>query len=362
MLPDAPNFVLSLLIAAVQAAWADMGTNGFGWFIALLSPTLAILSRLRTVPVGERLRTFVSAWKSEVRDAVVISILFFVIISTYEFCWSIPRRIWNQADTLKPPIYQTTATLVPSYADQPQAAPPLAGAIEPKIPVDSSTHSESPGFAVAIETKLMVMSVEKETAGTGIWGVSRNGANCYLRSADVAMFVRIKSLEPIKTMITAYNVYGAGGEYRRIRMIENTPVEILYKGTIRKDFVGGLAIPMPAPTGNLGGGMVDFNFAESDFSVAAPIRVNVLDQELADHYLEPGDTVRGWAFFEYPSIAMPTNLQLKISDDLGHTFTFPIPDVAGNPTGDALQRYLIVTGPTMDLSSCTRLPHTQLSQ
>jgi hypothetical protein len=362
MVPDSPNFTLSLVTAAVQAAWSDMGTNGLGWLIAVSSPIFAVLWRLRSVSKGHRWTTFISAWKSEIWETLAIFLSITLLIVSCEFCWNQPHQIWKQAAASKLPIFQATVPLAPLDPDPPLVVHAQSSAIEPRTPVDNSAHSESQGFAVAIEVKLMVMGPEKDTAGTGSWGVSRNGANCYLRSADVAMLLRIKSLEPIKTMITAYNIYGAGGEYSRIKMTENTPVEILYKGTIRKDFIGRVAIPVPAPSGNLGGGFVDFNFANSDFSAAAPILENVLDQELADHYLEPGETVRGWAFFEYPSIMMPTDLKLKISDDLGHTFTFPIPDEPGNPSGDALRREMTFTGPPMDLSSCIRLPHAQHSK
>jgi len=204
----------------------------------------------------------------------------------------------------------------------------------------------------------LVPGPSKDVAGTSFWGLSMAGKNCYLRSADVVMLIRIKSLEPVKTMITAYNVYGIGGELSRIKMTANTPVQIMKHGTISPDFAGTMRLQVPTGSGNANAGLVSFKFEETDFSVAVPVQGDILDKEIADHYLKPGDTIRGWAFFEYPSSAsMPVRLTLKIRDDLGHAYSFEIPDEAGSPGGDSLRREFVLSGPTMNLSSCTRLAH-----
>jgi hypothetical protein len=212
-------------------------------------------------------------------------------------------------------------------------------------------------FAVAVEVKLLVPGPAKDEAGTGFWSLSTFGPNCYLRSADVALFIRIKNLEQVKTIITAYSVSAYGGELNKIRMTDNQPVQMLEHGVIPRDFQGTRRIPIPVGSGNLNGGFVKVPFTGTDFSVAAHVSSDVLDQELADHYLQPGDTVRGWAFFEYPgSATIPAKLSIKISDDLGHTFSYDIPDEPG-PSGDILTREVTASGPTMNLSSCIRLPH-----
>jgi len=219
-------------------------------------------------------------------------------------------------------------------------------------------ESEPPAFAVAVEVKLLVPGPSSNEAGTGFWGVSALGANCFLRSADVVMLIRIKNLQSLKTMIAAYNVYVYGRELSRIKMTTNKPMEILTRGVIPPNFNGKLSIPIPAPSGNVGGGFIQVKYAETDFSVAAPVVGDILDTEIADHYLGQGDTVRGWAFFEYPpGVFVPIKLTLKITDDLGHTFSYEIPDEAGNPSGDALRREIVMTGPPVNLSSCIRVSH-----
>jgi len=216
---------------------------------------------------------------------------------------------------------------------------------------------EVPSFAVAIETKMMVPSPSKDIAGTGLWTLSRVGSNCYLRSVDTAIFIRIKNIQPTKVMITAYNLYGIGGELYRIRMDMNDPFMILRAGVIPRNSQGGGSFQMPAPSGNAGGGFFAIPFKDSDFSAAAIVQAQLLDRQLGEHYIEPGATVRGWAFFEYnPGTFLPVNLTMKISDDLGHDLSYRIPDEPGNPSGDTLQR-LLNFGPTVDLSSCIRLPH-----
>ena len=101
---------------------------------------------------------------------------------------------------------------------------------------------------------MMVPSPSKDVAGTGLWALSRVGANCYLRSVDTAMLVRIKNLRPTKVMVTAYNIYGLGGELHRIRMDMNDPFLVLQEGVIPRHFQGNVVFPMPVPSGNGGGG------------------------------------------------------------------------------------------------------------
>jgi hypothetical protein len=73
----------------------------------------------------------------------------------------------------------------------PQIAPPIKTK-KTNPPVKSPNESVPPAFAVAVELKLLVPSGIKDEAGTGFWGVSAYGGNCFLRSADIVMLIRIK--------------------------------------------------------------------------------------------------------------------------------------------------------------------------
>jgi len=140
------------------------------------------------------------------------------------------------------------------------------------------------------------------------------------------------------------------------------PFMVLRTGIIPRNSQGGGSFQIPAPSGNAGGGFFEVLFKDADFSAASQIQAQLLDRQVGEHYIEPGATVRGWAFFEYNNIAsMPVNLTMKISDDLGHTLSYRIPDEPGNPSGDTLQRMLNF-GPAVDLSTCIRQPHPGPSQ
>ncbi len=141
----------------------------------------------------------------------------------------------------------------------------------PKIENPSATKKESPSakllektevpaFAVAVETKMLVPSPSKDIAGTGLWGVNRVGPNCYMWSADTAMFIRIRNLQFVRVMITAYNVYGIGGELRRIRLDLNEPFRFVQRGRIP------LPMNMPPGSGNMNGGFFQVQFQDTDFS------------------------------------------------------------------------------------------------
>jgi hypothetical protein len=219
------------------------------------------------------------------------------------------------------------------------------------VQIHTPTPQPIPLFSVAIETKIMVPSPLKDNSGTGLWGINRVGASCYARSVDTALLIRIRNLQAVRVMITAYNVYGIGGELHRIRLDLNEPFRFVQKGRF--------PIPMQIPPGsrNMNGGFIHVPFQDMDFSRGYPVQAELLDRQIGEHYIEPNDIVRGWAFFEYPSIgAEPVNLTIKISDDLGHAFSSVIPDEAGNPQGDTLPRIMSYGNP-IDLSSCIRLPH-----
>jgi hypothetical protein len=360
---------------ALDALFQAFGHGAFGLFIALLLTVLVasnVISKIVAFSLGAawvialiwlaRLRpvkdlSIISRWGVVLVGATIFALALILLGS-----WTLHQvSLQKSAEkATKPPEPQLIRANSDSGAAMNRASDAGNGTNANSAKPKKERLPEA--FAVAIESKLLVPGPSKDEAGTGFWGVSRFGPNCFVRSADVVMLLRIKSLEPVKTMITAYNVYGIGGEFKRIKMTTNTPVQILGHGVIPANFSGRVSIPIPAPSGNLGGGIVAFKFSDTDFSIAAPMADDILDKEIADSYLSPGDTVRGWAFFEYPSVgSIPARLTLTIADDLGHTFSYVIPDARGNPSGDALRRELTITGPTMNLSSCIRLPHSAVS-
>ncbi|HET6930159.1 MAG TPA: carboxypeptidase regulatory-like domain-containing protein [Candidatus Acidoferrum sp.] len=222
--------------------------------------------------------------------------------------------------------------------------------------VAAKVMSAQDAFSVAVETRLLVPGPSKETSGTGFWALRGVANNCYLSSVDTALFIRIKNLQPTKVMITAYNVFAIGGELERLKMNVYRPFLILGRGQLPRHSQRSGPVQMPVPSGNLGA-FIMFPLKDADPGSASPIEAAFLDNEVSERYLEPGDSARGWAFFQYPSAAtIPAGLLIKISDDLGHTFSYKVPDENGNPTGDTLERFMAL-GPTVDLSSCALQPH-----
>jgi len=233
-------------------------------------------------------------------------------------------------------------------------------ATKKKFPAKSIGETDPPAFAVAIETSIFVPGPSKDIAGTGFWAWNFLGnSGCTLSSVDAALFIRIKNLQQKRVMITAYNVHTIGGELIRLKMNISKPFLILGHGSLKASTQQSASIQIPVPAGNLGV-MVQFPLKDADPSVAAPIQADFLDNLVGEHYINPGDTVRGWAFFQYPNPAtVPAGGFLQISDDIGHTFRYEIPNENGNPMGDTLRRTL-AHGPTVDLSSCVMHPDPAL--
>jgi hypothetical protein len=208
--------------------------------------------------------------------------------------------------------------------------------------------AKAPLFAVAVETKMFVPGPSKDIAGTGLWGVSRGGRGCIMWSADLAIFIRIRNLQSTRVMITAYNLYGIGGEYHRIRLDLSEPFRFVQRGRIP------LPMQMPPGSGNMNGGFFQVKFEATDFSRGYPVQAELLDRQIGEHYIEPNSIVRGWAFFEYPSnAAIPAMLTIYITDDLGHVSSYQIPDEPGDRLGDTLPRVMTYGSP-IDLSLCVR--------
>jgi len=115
-----------------------------------------------------------------------------------------------------------------------------------------------------------------------VLGLSMAGKNCYLRSADVVMLIRIKSLEPVKTMITATTSMESE-ENEPDQNDCQTPVQIMKHGTISPDFAGTMRLQVPTEAGTLTQDWLASNLRE-DFSVEFRCK-ETSGQGNADHYL-----------------------------------------------------------------------------
>lgn len=110
---DGYSFAWNLVGTAAANAWADIGTNGLGWFIAAFSPFVAVAMKLRVAPKREKLAFIRSKWVTELRDTFLVCIVVWMGIFCWELCWSIPRQILKDATAIKPPSLRFLALPAP---------------------------------------------------------------------------------------------------------------------------------------------------------------------------------------------------------------------------------------------------------
>jgi hypothetical protein len=110
-------FALEIARRAFSAAYSDMGTNGLGWFVAIVSPVFIAIRRGLFAPRGSKLSTILNRWRTELRDAVLLGIGFLMVIAAWEAFWKIPHQINRLAATEKLPL-QTWPIPSPPYQDR----------------------------------------------------------------------------------------------------------------------------------------------------------------------------------------------------------------------------------------------------
>ena len=109
------QFCFEIIARAVFAAWADMGTNGLGWFIGIGSPVGAAVLSIAKAPRRHKWLTFLTKWRSELKQAMGIALAALVLIACWEAMWNIPHTINRDAQ------------ITPHFRDwPPPPAPPLA--------------------------------------------------------------------------------------------------------------------------------------------------------------------------------------------------------------------------------------------
>ena len=211
-------------------------------------------------------------------------------------------------------------------------------------------------YAVAVETAIAVPAPSRSTVGTGFWLENQIPNKCSLSSVDVALYVRIKNLKSTKAMVTAYNIFAIGGELLRLKADIQPIYLILGHGVLKPHRGVSAPVDIPVPSGNVGI-FLQVPLKDADLAVSNPLIGDFLDKEIGTHYIEPGDDVRGWAFFQYSNEAtIPGSYLIKITDGSNQTYTYTLPPTMGNQSGDTLRRLLAV-GPSIDLSECVMQPH-----
>jgi hypothetical protein len=250
------SFESELIQRAWSASVASMGTTGLAIGGGLLYPLAGLGSEFRKR--GWKLEVLTQHWKDRLRNGFLIALIWWSVLFSYQLS-AVSRQIRLQAEE----------TVVPS-PNRPMP-PNFAYANTEKVAIIPSTPTlaASTAFAVAIETKILTFG-PTDISHIGFWVLDRTPNNCFLFPADTVIFIRIKNLRKIKTMITAYNVYGVGGELVRLRTDINRPFLILTRGVLKPSTQGSIPFSFPVPVGNLGS-LVKFPLKDADPSVAAPI-------------------------------------------------------------------------------------------
>jgi hypothetical protein len=317
--------------------------------ILVLIPLLAlkwIFVAAGAVLVGRILMEDFFPGKSLVRKVTGNAILALLVAGTLAGLWRIIPKP-KEAPTLEETATLTAKKIIElmplqSAPREPIEAPPLKKKATPLKAEEA--------FAVAVETRIFVPPGGEY--GTSEWAGGLAPGGCSLKSVQAELFLRITNLQKERTLITAYTVEAMGVPLTRIKMNLYKPFLILERGALKPSNQISLPIQMPVPQGGIGS-LVTFKLKDAYPAEAKPVLAEFLDPQLAGHYLEHKQMVRGWAYFQYPNQAIfPAKLVLNISDETGHTFSYPIPDTGSDENADAMSR-TITLGPTVDLSACT---------
>lgn len=253
----------------------------------------------------------------------------------------------------EPPTLEETATLTarkiielmpPQPARREYTAAPILKKKE--IPLKAED-----AFAVAVETRIFTGAGDYVTP---FWAGTLAPTGCILKPVKAAFFIRITNLQKERTLITGYTVESMGVPLTRLKMNILKPLTIMGRGVLKPSNEPSLKVQFPVPNGGIGS-WVRFKPEDAYLAEARLVESEFLDQQIADHYLEHKQTMRGWAFFQYPKQAemVPAQLKVKINDETGHTYSYSMPDSGSDQNADAMSRTLSF-GPTIDLSACSK--------
>jgi hypothetical protein len=151
MVAESQNFFWSLLRTGATNAWGDLGTNGLGWFAAILSPFVAVGLKLRAAPKGQKLGFVRSKWAAELRDALFIGIAIWALVFLVEIFWRIPNRIWRNAEDATLPSLRIS---VPAAPDLQYPEPPTEPHRISQVPINITASVVNPTSpAIIVDNK-----------------------------------------------------------------------------------------------------------------------------------------------------------------------------------------------------------------
>jgi hypothetical protein len=203
-------------------------------------------------------------------------------------------------------------------------------------------------FSVAIEVKFITFG--NHTIGFWIQHLSD------IYASSLALFVRITNLQDIPVMISRYDVDVCGdpnGDSKcTVERLDTTTGRVFYtppKGSPPPNTTGGI---IHFPADNTGTYILRHNPEDADMDHAIMLSIERMDYILGSAYIEAHHTVRGWTFFQGRYL-FPDHVVIRLTDVVGHTYSYVVRSSNAKVTGDIMKREMIIQDFT-DLSNSIR--------
>jgi hypothetical protein len=208
-------------------------------------------------------------------------------------------------------------------------------------------------FSVVVEYRM----ISTPGNGTGYWALSTGPKGCTVTHSNLVLFLRITNLQNHRAMISGYKVFSGDEEMIRLHAEREQILWMFPKNWRdslgRSQLPGGRTIHFDYGTRGGQASLLTYSIREAHASQALPIHeANFLDRLLVNTALDPNIPVRGWAFFQVPSDGAILDTALMLTDETGHSYTYPIKDIESDPNADILPRDM-TTSPSIDVTSCT---------
>jgi len=210
-------------------------------------------------------------------------------------------------------------------------------------------------FSVTVEARLDSPSTAQDGNDgiknffTGMWIGYPASSGYAITPATFVAFVRIVNVQSHKTTLSRVNWLNKG-DCKDVGHLDTLTRDVFFTVT------QGSGIPATGrtinfPANGTGGYLVMFDEQRADLKHAAKLDLPLLDKLLSDHYMDPGEAVRGWVLFHSPCL-LPIDL-MEVTDIAGNKFTYDVSPSNIVQSGDVLLRTITVSQ-LVDLSNAIK--------
>lgn len=220
------------------------------------------------------------------------------------------------------------------------------------LPLKARTKGEP--FFATVELRMASFGHDpsgKET-GTGFWFWHPSAPGCVISPTHAVLFIRLENLRSTPVTITHFSVeVNQGARWEKLIRLPLEEGRPLFIG--KNGFAKGNRLPLHFPEATGQFYLLNTPLKEGDFARAAALTMDTLDSQIRTT-IPPNKPIRGWAFFRYADTkhpAIPIDVRINITDELGKTYSYPVPSKNGNPNEDTQLRLIQVVDVT-DVSAC----------